>query len=445
MVLLAFSLFFYAWGEPFWILQLILSSALVYTFARLMDGEMKQRKAKSAKLYLIFGLVSALFPLFIFKYLDFFIANLNAILGASIPLAKFTMPIGISFYTFQIITYIVDLYWGNCQVQTRFDYFLLYVSFFPQLIAGPIVRYTDIEARLLERKHSAKDFANGVSRFVAGLAKKCLVANFAGSIVRQTLASGRLAQLSGLEAFLGMLAYTIQIYYDFSAYSDMAIGLGHVFGFDFPENFNYPYVSASVTEFWRRWHISLSSFFRDYLYIPLGGNRRRQYFNLAVVWFLTGFWHGASWNFILWGLFFLVFILLEKLFLLEKLQRLPAIVGRLYMLPIIFFSWTLFYFTDFAELGTFFTRLFAINGQFMSLEGKLLFRQNLLFFIFAFIGSQPIWPKIKSRIKGKYSELQLHASEFYFALNALQIVVLLFLSTASLVGASYNPFLYFRF
>lgn len=445
LVLLIFSLFFYAWGEPFWVIQLLISGSLVYLFGRLMAACRPDREQKSRKLFLILGIMSALIPLLIFKYSDFFIENLNALLGSAIPLPGFTLPIGISFYTFQIISYIVDLYWGNCQVQKRLDYFLLYESFFPQLIAGPIVRYTDIEKAMTDRHPSAKDRALGARRFIAGLAKKCLIANYAGSLVEQSIGSSRLGQLSGLEALIGLVAYTIQIYYDFSAYSDMAIGLGRIFGFHFPENFNYPYISRSVTDFWRRWHISLSSFFRDYVYIPLGGNRRHQMLNLFIVWFLTGFWHGASWNFIFWGLYYLVFLILEKTFLLSALERAPRFVGYLYMIPVTLFGWALFYFSDLSKLGIFLGRLFAANGPFVNLEGRVLLRQNLLFLIIALVGSLPILPKLKDLVNRKYSELDVHASPYYFAASLVQILGLLLLSTASLAGASYNPFLYFRF
>ncbi|MDD7401015.1 MAG: MBOAT family O-acyltransferase [Eubacteriales bacterium] len=444
-VLLVFSLFFYAWGEPFWVLQLLISGSLVYLFGRLMAACRPDREQKSRKLFLILGILSALIPLLVFKYSDFFIANINAVLGISLAQPNFALPIGISFYTFQIISYIVDLYWGNCQVQKRLDYFLLYQSFFPQLIAGPIVRYTDIEQAMTNRHPSAKDRALGARRFVAGLAKKCLIANYAGSLVAQTIESSRLSRLSGLEALIGLIAYSLQIYYDFSAYSDMAIGLGRIFGFHFPENFNYPYIARSVTDFWRRWHISLSSFFRDYVYIPLGGNRRHQLVNLCIVWFLTGFWHGASWNFIFWGLYYLVFLILEKTFLLSTLDRAPRILGHLYMVPITLFGWALFYFTDLSQLGIFLSRLFALNGPFMNLEGRVLLRQNFLFLVLAYLGSLPLLPKLKDLVNRKYSELEIHASPYYFAANLVQILGLLLLSTASLAGASYNPFLYFRF
>lgn len=445
-ILLAFSLFFYAWGEPLWVIQLILSGSLVYLVGRLMAACHPQKDRRLRKAFFVLGIVVALLPLLVFKYSDFFIENLNHIFSTQLTPPQWSMPIGISFYTFQIISYLVDLYRGDCRVQKRLDYFLLYESLFPQLIAGPIVRYTDIEVALTKRQAGAKAKADGAKRFVAGLAKKCLVANLAGKLVEESIGSSRLAHLSGLEALLGLLAFSLQIYYDFSAYSDMAIGLGQIFGFHFPENFRYPYSSRSVTDFWRRWHISLGSFFRDYMYIPLGGNRRHQLLNLTVTWFLTGFWHGASWNFILWGLYFLVFLILEKVFLLKALQRAPRWLSYLYMVPVIVFGWALFYFTDFARLGIFLRRLFCLDGQaFVNLEGKLLWQQNCFFLVFAFLGSLPLWPRLKMRLRGRQPELVFRAQPAYLAVSILQIVLLLLLSTAALAGDSYNPFLYFRF
>lgn len=445
-VLLAFSLFFYAWGEPFWIIQMVLSGSLVYAIARLMASTDKTKEPGLRKGFFVLGVIMALLPLVVFKYSDFFIANINAVFKINIPLPGFSLPIGISFYTFQLLSYLIDLYWSNVKVQKRLDYFLLYEAFFPQLIAGPIVRYIDIEEKLNNRRATLRDKALGAQRFMAGLAKKVLIANHAGQIVEQTLASGRLSQLSGLEALVGILAFSLQIYYDFSAYSDMAIGLGRIFGFYFNENFDYPYASLSVTEFWRRWHISLGSFFRDYVYIPLGGNRKHQYFNLFVVWLLTGFWHGASWNFILWGLYFLVFLILEKVFLHKVFAKAPKFVPYIYMVPVIVFGWALFYFTDLSDLGVFLTRLFSVGDiPFASLEARLLLKQNIFFLIFALVFSLPVWPKIKDKIQGRRSALEWHATTGYAVLSSIQIVSLLILCTASLAGDSYNPFLYFRF
>lgn len=439
-ILLVFSLLFYAWGEPFWILQLLLSGTLVWLFGLALAKA--EHDPRERRLYLILGCLAALLPLFVFKYADFLLGNLNVLLGLNIPLPNFSLPIGISFYSFQILSYLIDLYRHDCRVQRRLDRFILYESLFPQLIAGPIVRYRDIQDEIAARQSSYQDRVEGARRFVAGLAKKCLVANYAGKLVDQTLGSSHLDQLSAVQCLLGLTAFTLQIYYDFSAYSDMAIGLGRIFGFHFLENFKYPYMSASVTEFWRRWHISLSSFFRDYVYIPLGGKHRFQMRNLLIVWFLTGFWHGASWNFILWGLYFLLFLLLEKYLLLDHLRRLPRLVAWLYMIPVIMGGWAVFYFTDFAALGQFLARLFSFTNN---LEGKLLFRQNALFFLFAYLGALPVLPGLKKLLLSWQPFQGRENSPQWAAFSTTLMLLLLFLSTASLVGASYNPFLYFRF
>ena len=444
LVLLIFSLFFYAWGEPFWVIQLLISGSLVYLFGRLMAACRPDREQKSRKLFLILGIMSALIPLLIFKYSDFFIENLNALLGSAIPLPGFTLPIGISFYTFQIISYIVDLYWGNCQVQKRLDYFLLYESFFPQLIAGPIVRYTDIEKAMTDRHPSAKDRALGARRFVAGLAKKCLIANYAGSLVEQSIGSSRLGQLSGLEALIGLVAYTIQIYYDFSAYSDMAIGLGRIFGFHFPENFNYPYISRSVTDFWRRWHISLCSFFRDYVYIPLGGNKRHRFRNTLIVWFLTGLWHGANLNFVVWGLYYFLLLMLERILILPHRDKIPRLIRHLWTMLAVLVGWTLFYFTETARFLTFWGRIFAPGlAGFADIEAKILWKQHILFILLAAVFSTPLLPWIRKRFKDPLHRLEY--SRMGGFLRTAGALFLLFVSTASLVASSYNPFLYFRF
>ena len=441
-VLLGFSLFFYAWGEPFWVIQMVVSGLIVFLAGKGIDHFKGNRRKQ--KLALGVGVTAALIPLFIFKYAGFFIENINALFRSSLPMPSFGMPIGISFYTFQVITYIVDLYREECDVQQHFPDLLLYEAFFPQLIAGPIVRYNDIDLQIRHREWNFENIGRGVRRFMTGLAKKVLVANYAAEIVRQTLDSGRLAQLSGLEAFVGMLAFTFQIYFDFSGYSCMAIGLGEMFGFELKENFNYPYIATSVTDFWRRWHISLSTFFRDYVYIPLGGRRRHATRNLIITWLLTGFWHGASWNFIFWGVYYLVFILMERAFLQEKLNRLPRIVSHLYIAPVIFFGWALFKF-ELRDLGVFLSRLFAFGpAKFFSLEGKLLFRQNIIFFLFALLASMPWLPLIRKRFPRLLS-IRYQSTAFYFVTSLIQMVVILFFCTAALVANSFNPFLYFRF
>ena len=319
-LLLVMSLLFYAWGEPKWIILMIVTTLIDYGAGLLVD---QYRGQKLAKWALAGSVVITLSFLAVFKYLGFFNQNLNQIFGAELPTQIFNLPIGISFYTFQAITYVVDVYRGKAQVQRSYANLLLYVALFPQLIAGPIVRYTDIAAQLENREMTLPGFSKGITRFVTGLGKKVLLANIAGQVAT-SLIGGDLSKASVLGAWLGIFAYTFQIYFDFSGYSDMAIGLGHMFGFTYVENFNYPYISKSITEFWRRWHISLSTFFRDYVYIPLGGNRRHQLRNMFIVWALTGLWHGASWNFVLWGLYYFVFLAIEKLFLGKFLEKLPV-------------------------------------------------------------------------------------------------------------------------
>ena len=300
IILIVFSLLFYAWGEPVCVALLIFSSFIGYIFAIAIDkSETKQQK----KLYLIISLIINLGLLGIFKYAGFFVSNINYLLHVNLPVPQISLPIGISFYTFQIVSYVIDVYCNRVDSQKSFAKFLMYVSLYPQLIAGPIVRYIDIEREIDHREVSIVNISQGINRFIVGLAKKVIIANTAATLV-STFLDGKLATMGVLDAWFGLFMYTIQIYFDFSGYSDMAIGLGKIFGFTYCENFNYPYISKSATEFWRRWHMSLGSFFRDYVYIPLGGNRKRQLLNIFVVWFLTGFWHGASWNFIIWGLYF---------------------------------------------------------------------------------------------------------------------------------------------
>lgn len=437
LLLLVFSLFFYAWGEPIGILQLLLSGATVYFFS--LGIEKYRHIARMKKISLGLAVVSALIPLFLFKYSGFFIENINRVTGLGMPLPSFTMPIGISFYTFQIISYSVDLYRGQCEVQRSLPKFWLYQSLFPQLIAGPIVRYSDVETELNKRRATTDDLVQGMTRFLIGLAKKVLIANQVGQIVELTLVNPD--RLNSLSALLGILAFTFQIYYDFSAYSDMAIGLGMLFGFHFKENFNYPYMANSATDFWRRWHMSLGSFFRDYVYIPLGGNRRHHYRNIIVVWFLTGFWHGASWNFIFWGLFFGVLLLLENRWLLAWFDRKPPIIRYLYMIPVLLMGWALFYYVDLSQFGVFISRLFSFSS---SLESRIMLRQNLPLLIIALIGSFPIAHLIKRRAP-QLRTLNFIKSPTYVMIHIVGLGLLLLLSTASLLGDSFNPFLYFRF
>ncbi|MFR1694874.1 MAG: MBOAT family O-acyltransferase [Acutalibacteraceae bacterium] len=435
------SLLFYAWGEPKWIILMIVTTLIDYGAGLLVD---QYRGQKLAKWALAGSVVITLSFLAVFKYLGFFNQNLNQIFGAELPTQIFNLPIGISFYTFQAITYVVDVYRGKAQVQRSYANLLLYVALFPQLIAGPIVRYTDIAAQLENREMTLPGFSKGITRFVTGLGKKVLLANIAGQIAT-SLIGGDLSKASVLGAWLGIFAYTFQIYFDFSGYSDMAIGLGHMFGFTYVENFNYPYISKSITEFWRRWHISLSTFFRDYVYIPLGGNRRHQLRNMFIVWALTGLWHGASWNFVLWGLYYFVFLAIEKLFLGKFLEKLPAVVGHAYALFIIVVGWVFFYFDDVSRLGQMLKLMFGFSGQAGVLPtDTVLLKNHLVFFLVAIIACIPVSKLVKALLI-RFSRKGSVQESLAGAAGILYDVALLFFSTAALVGASYNPFLYFRF
>ena len=439
-LLLVMSLLFYAWGEPKWIILMIVTTLIDYGAGLLVD---QYRGQKLAKWALAGSVVITLSFLAVFKYLGFFNQNLNQIFGAELPTQIFNLPIGISFYTFQAITYVVDVYRGKAQVQRSYANLLLYVALF-QLIAGPIVRYTDIAAQLENREMTLPGFSKGITRFVTGLGKKVLLANIAGQVAT-SLIGGDLSKASVLGAWLGIFAYTFQIYFDFSGYSDMAIGLGHMFGFTYVENFNYPYISKSITEFWRRWHISLSTFFRDYVYIPLGGNRRHQLRNMFIVWALTGLWHGASWNFVLWGLYYFVFLAIEKLFLGQLLEKLPAVVGHAYALFIIVVGWVFFYFDDVSRLGQMLKLMFGFSGQAGVLPtDTVLLKNHLVFFLVAIIACIPVSKLVKALLI-RFSRKGPVQESLAGAAGILYDVALLFFSTAALVGASYNPFLYFRF
>jgi alginate O-acetyltransferase complex protein AlgI len=439
-VLLVFSLFFYAWGEPAWVFLMIATGLMIYATGLLID---RFRGKPLSRVFLALTVVIALSSLAVFKYSGFFIENINGLTGLHFAVPRFTLPIGISFYTFQALTYAIDLYRGNTKLQKSPANFLLYVSLFPQLIAGPIVRYSDVAEQIGRRRVTSEGFTYGIGRFLIGLGKKVLIANYAGELVAQTIGTS-LIKLGVVDSWVGLLAFTIQIYFDFSGYSDMAIGLGHMFGFEFKENFNYPYISRSITDFWRRWHISLSTFFRDYVYVPMGGNRRRQTFNLFIVWGLTGLWHGASWNFILWGLYFFVLLFIEKKFLLALLDRLPSIFGHLYALFTVMLGWVFFYFTSLPQIGQMLSLMFGFSGQAaFSLQGEYLLLSNLPFFLIAIFAATPLAANLLKKTKAK-----LAADKWHPALSVAGIsrnLLMLFACTATLVGSTYNPFLYFRF
>jgi len=438
IVLLVFSLFFYFWGEPIYLFLMIGTSLSGYLHGLLID---KYRGTVKSKAFLISSIVISLALLGVFKYSDFFVDNLNALLGDnySIMSPMLMLPIGISFYTFQVLSYTIDLYRGEAKVQKSFINFTTYVSLFPQLIAGPIVRYTTVADELDKRVHSFESFAYGVRRFIVGLGKKVLIANLLGEVCSTYKAT---SEPSVLFLWVYVISFSLQIYFDFSGYSDMAIGLGRMFGFHFLENFDFPYISKSITEFWRRWHISLGTWFRDYLYIPLGGNRvsRIKWVrNLLIVWFLTGFWHGAGWNFIIWGLMFGVLLIFEKLFLSKIIDKLPAFISRIYVLLMVMISWVFF---DAESLAVALSRVVSMFG-FGSMppynpEAVYYFRNYAVVMVIGIIGATPIVKNIVTKLKNKYPK----------TINILEpifVVTTFLLVTACHVDGSFNPFLYFRF
>lgn len=441
-VLVVFSLFFYAWGEPLFVLIMLLTAFLDFCHARFIDAH---RGSKAAKVSMIAAVVTDLAILALFKYLGFFVENLNAVLPFDIPVPQLALPLGISFYTFQTLTYVVDVWRGTVRAQKNYFRYLLFLTSYFQLVAGPIVRYEYVEQALTERHTTAEGFAYGVKRFIYGLGKKVLIANVAGELVGKYL-DGDLSSLPTLGAWFGMLMFSVQLYFDFSGYSDMAIGLGSIFGFRFPENFTYPYIAKNVSEFWRRWHITLGSFFRDYVYIPLGGNRRHLYRNLFVVWFLTGMWHGASWNFILWGLYNGVFIALERRYLPKKeLQGFAAALSHFYLLLCVNFGFVLFYFTDLSRLGGFFAALFGASGRaFLSAELRIDLLNNVFWLILAILLCTPFYAFL-SRVFSAWERSSRAGAAAVAAVRTVYLLAILAVCTVMLVGNSFNPFLYFRF
>ena len=432
-VLLLFSLVFYGWEEPKYLAVMLVCTALGYGFGLALGraGRPGVRKALLAA-----SVLSSLSFLVYFKYADFFLSNFNALTGASLPLLQMTLPVGISFYTFQILSYTVDVYRGEAQVQKNPIDLACYVTMFPQLIAGPIVRYTDVAEQLKQRGRG--DFQKGASRFLVGLGKKILFANLLGEVC----AAWRGTQDgSVLFSWLYAVSYTLHIYFDFSGYSDMAIGLGALLGFRFPENFNYPYIAASVTEFWRRWHMTLSRWFRDYVYIPLGGNRKgmgKQLRNILIVWLLTGFWHGAAWNFLCWGLYFAALLILEKLVLLRFLEK-HRIFGHVYLLLAVVFGFVLFDAATLSGAWDCIRGMLGLGGlPIASAEGAYLLKSNALLLILAALGATPL-PKRIAKV------LEARCPKAAALLHPAALCALLLICTAYLVDGSYNPFLYFRF
>ena len=436
LTLFIVDLVFYAWGEP-WLVILMLFSILLNYTSGILIGINREKKGL-ARFIFILSVILNLGLLGFFKYAGFIGETLNMVMPfLNIPILEIALPIGISFYTFQTMSYTIDVYKNTVKVQKNIITFGTYVSLFPQLIAGPIVRYEDVAEQLMHRKETLQGFTDGVKLFLIGLSKKVLLANEMGNLWDAVRESG--TQSGALGSWVGIIAYTFQIYFDFCGYSEMAMGLGKMFGFDFLKNFDYPYISKSITEFWRRWHISLGTWFREYVYIPLGGNRKglyRQIINIAVVWFLTGLWHGASWNFILWGLYFGVLLMIEKLFMLKVLKKAPAIISHIYSIIIILFGWVLFYFENLNEMGIFLARMFGSDGFMMSGDISVKIISYIPLLIVSAITSTPLISKLYHKIKNK---------PILYVIDNAGCVLALLLCTAALVSSDYNPFLYYKF
>ncbi len=439
IVLLVMSLMFYAWGEPTYIFLMVFTTVFDY-FSALYITKNKENKLKKRNIF-IFTVIVNLAILGFFKYYGFFIDNINSIFHLNIEYKGLPLPIGISFYTFQTLSYIIDVYLGKVKVQKSLIDFSLYVTMFPQLVAGPIVRYSDITEQLRYREEGINSFGEGVERFIQGLGKKVLLANNIG-MLWTTIQSTNFENLSIVTAWLGIAAFTFQIYFDFSGYSDMAIGLGKMFGFEFIENFDYPYISQSVTEFWRRWHISLGSWFREYIYIPLGGNRKgflMQCRNLFAVWILTGLWHGASWNFVVWGLYYGIILFIEKLFLKRALKLLPEFLSHIYTMVVVMVGWV-FFGMDSLSHGVDYIKVMFGFGSNPIIDSSAIYylNTNLILFIILFIASTPVMNSIFENIKRyKKNKGVIIATAILMIINMLAI--------AYLVNETYNPFLYFRF
>ncbi len=442
-VLLVFSLVFYAWGEPKWIFAMLVTVIINYLSALIIN----RSKAKSIRtVWMIIGVGLSLGFLFYFKYCGFALDTLSSLFGIKIGFNAPVLPIGISFYTFQVLTYTIDVYKGKTKVQKSFPRLLLYVSFFPQLIAGPIVNYSDIAGYLEKRTITFEDFYEGFQRFFIGFAKKILIANTCGIITEKVIAVDNMSVMS---AWLLAIAYALQIYFDFSGYSDMAIGIGRMFGFKFLENFNYPYISKSITEFWRRWHISLGSFFREYVYIPLGGNRGSKIKlirNLLIVWMLTGVWHGASWNFILWGLYYGILLILEKFIFLKVKEKIPAFINIIMTLILVLIGWVLFYYIDLSQaiehLGVMFC---IIKRPLTDATAIYYFKYYIAFIIIGAFACIP-WKALTSKVLSQDNVILnkfISTSSMY--LKPIIVTILFLASLGVLIGQSYNPFLYFRF
>ena len=431
IVLLIFSIIFYAYGEPKFIFIMIFSIVFTYIFGILIN---KYKNTKYSKIILIISICFNLGILIYFKYIDFIIENINLWLSSKIDLLYVLLPIGISFYTFQTISYLIDLYRGKVEVQKYFLNLALYVSLFPQLIAGPIVRYKDIKEQLEYRSHTIEKFAFGIRRFIIGLSKKVLIANLLGELVNIFMISN---EKSVIFFWIYAISNMLQIYFDFSGYSDMAIGLGNMFGFEFPENFNYPYSATSITDFWRRWHISLSSWFRDYVYIPLGGNKSKNIRNILIVWILTGLWHGAEWNFIIWGVYFGILLIIEKKFLFKYIEKFPKVLRIIYTDFIVMMSFIIFSGTDVNQILENIKGLFGIgNISFKSNESIYYLKSYFVIIVIGIIASTTILKKVINKFKFQ---------KFINLLEPIVLMILFIVSTSYIIDGSFNPFLYFRF
>lgn len=440
-VMLAASLIFYAWGEPVYIILMILSIILNYFCGQ--DIYEKRDNARAMKMSLMFGVIMNLLILGFFKYYGLLMDTINAILPIDIPYRVLALPIGISFYTFQAMSYLIDVYRKEVKPQENVLYFALYISMFPQLIAGPIVRYIDIEEQLKERSINSTKFGEGAMYFIRGLAKKVVLANTFGSIYEQ-VAAMQMGSFSTLTAWVGAIAYAFQIYFDFGGYSDMAIGLGKMFGFEFLPNFNYPYIAKSITDFWRRWHISLSTWFREYVYIPLGGNRctpSRHILNLLIVWMLTGLWHGAQWNFMFWGLYYGVILILEKYLWGSKIEKLPAAVQHIYAFVLVLFGWVFFFSPTLGYAGQYLKVMFGIGAKgIFDKQGFFMIFTNWLLIVIAILASAPRGYKLLKKITGCWQ-----SEEVRTIVTCAVYIAMFLLCIAFLVTETYNPFLYFRF
>lgn len=440
-IMFAAGIFFYAWGEPVYIIIMLISTLIDYTSGLLINKFDNNSKVRTV--CLLVSLIMNLGLLFVFKYSSFVITNFNSIFGTGIIDPKLALPIGISFYTFQSMSYTIDMYMRKIKVQKNFISFASYVTLFPQIVAGPIVRYEDVAREIDSRTINVNKISDGIGLFVKGLSKKVILANNIGLVWTQIKAMDY-TELPVLTAWIGILAFTFQIYFDFSGYSDMACGLGKMLGFNFPQNFNYPYISKSISEFWRRWHITLGAWFKSYVYIPLGGNRKgmvKTLRNLIIVWALTGLWHGSSWNFILWGLYFGILIIIERLGFGKILEKLPAFVSRMYTFLLVVFGWVLFDTNTLTDAGSYIGAMFGFTGKFANTNSFYILFSNLVLFAVCIFASTEFTKNTFSKLRRKSRK---YAISLAYSAPFVQFVLMI-LCTAYLVDATYNPFLYFRF